>query len=227
MPRPHPLSVMLALPALALAPTGCQRTMVEQTLNTNYAPDDVAADLEFTHSLPLHSAVANDESLHAVIVFALNQDTCGSYERRLELAKGEGWLPADFAEPPNMAMQRGTLARALVQIMHIRGGLIMRLTGPIPRYATRELVDAGVFSQGSTENQTLTGLELIAALSRARDYIDQREADAARRAAPPATPAPAQPAADGPSEPVAPAPAESSSAPAKAAGPSGGARARD
>lgn len=209
MPRPPTHTAAFTLLAAALAVPGCQRTLVDQTLDTNYASDDVAADLAFTHALPLQSAVANDEGLHAVIVFALDEDPARNYEDRVALAKERQWLPQDFSEPANMAMQRGTLARMLVQIMQVRGGLMMRLVGPIPRYATRELVDAEVFSSGSTENQTITGLELIGALGKARDHIDEREAKAAARAAPPppasAPPVPAQP--DEPAPEAAPDPA--------------------
>ena len=206
MPRPPTHSAAFALLAAALAVPGCERTLVERTLDTNYADDDIAADLDFTHSLPLRSAVANDEGLHAVISFAFDEDKARSYDERVAFAKEHRWLPQGFSEPANMAMQRGTLARMLVQIMHVRGGLMMRLVGPIPRYATRELVDAEVLSSGSTENQTLTGLELIGALGKARDYIDEREARAAARAAPPmpadAPPAPAEPAPEPPAAPA-------------------------
>ncbi len=181
--------------------------MVEQTLDTNYAPDNIAADLDFTHALPLRSAVANDEGLHAILVFALGHDSAGGYDQRVLLAKQEGWLAHDFAEPPNMAMQRGTLARALVQVLGIRGGLIMRAVGPIPRYATRELVAAEIFPAGSTANQTLTGLEFIGAMGNARDFLSQREFAAQKRLEgeqPPPAPAPADPAAP-PEAPEAPA----------------------
>lgn len=198
---PPTRTAAFALLAAALAATGCARTMVDQTLDTNYAADDITADLAFTHTLPLRSAVANDEGLHALIAFACDEDKARSYDERVAFAKEKQWLPADFAEPANMAMQRGTLARALVQIMHLRGGLMMRLVGPVPRYATRELVDAEVFASGTTENQTLTGLELIGAMSRARDYLEDREARAAARAAPPEPAAP-PPAPAAPSEPA-------------------------
>ncbi|MFN0011226.1 MAG: hypothetical protein ACKVS8_06225 [Phycisphaerales bacterium] len=174
-PRDCAALLLTLAAAVALALPGCERTMVEQTLETNYAADDVAADLEFTHGLPVKSAIANDEGLHALIVFALGQDTTGGYEQRVALAKQEGWLAEDFDEPPNMAMQRGTLARALVQVLGIRGGLVMRLIGPNPRNATRELVDAEIFPPGGTANQTLTGLEFLGALGNARDFLTRRE----------------------------------------------------
>ena len=199
-------SLLLTLAAVG-AIAACSRTTITQPLSTNYAPGDVGAALEFQEAMTTRSAVSNDEGLHAVIELALTGDQMTSYEQRVALAKQEGWLDPDFDEPADLAMQRGTLARAICVALHIKGGIIMRTFGPSGRYATRELVDARIFPEGVTSNQTITGLELVGALGRARDYVTIREAAEAARNAPPAPPAeepapPEQPAPPADAQPT-------------------------
>ncbi|MGD9689186.1 MAG: hypothetical protein AB7K52_00445 [Phycisphaerales bacterium] len=185
-----------------LALGACQRSFIPATIETNYPADDVAKELEFWHTLPARSAVCNDEGLHGLILLADNQDTTGSYTARLALAKQRGWVSHDFNEPGNLAMQRGTLARAVCVICKIQGGLMMTVFGPIPRYATRELVYMRLMGDPSTENLAITGLEYMGVISKAQDYM-------MLQAVPPAPAAPSTPDAPPPAAPAAPAePAE-------------------
>jgi hypothetical protein len=199
-PLPRPPLPLTTRPALPLAVRGaalvlvllllpaCARTIVAEPLETNYPPADAARELAFWHLLPTRSAVSNDEGFHGLLLLADGVDESGSYQRRVELLKSRGWLRAGFDEPGDLAMQRGTLAAAICGILEIRGGVMMRLLGPTPRYATRELAAMGMIPAGSSELQAITGLEYMGVISKAQDYLVLREA----RAQPPRdqTPAP-------------------------------------
>jgi hypothetical protein len=164
-------SLIISIVAL-VALSGCARTVVVDPLVTTYPADDVQAELAYWHSLPSRSAVSNDEGLHGLILLADTEDAAGSYEARVALAKERGWLSEGFDEPANLAMQRGSLARSVAVICKIKGGVMMQLTGPNARYATRELVSMGMIPEGSSENQSITGLEFMSVITQAQDYLN-------------------------------------------------------
>src|ERR1043165_7689889 len=166
-----PVRMTLGLLLAAALCAGCQRSYVPATLETNYPPDDADKELEFWHTLPEHSAVCNDEGLHGLILLADGEDKTGSYRARVALAKQRKWLSESFDEPGNMAIQRGTIARAICLICKIEGGVMMHIFGPIPRYATRELVSMQMMGDPSTSNLAITGLEYVGVISKAQDYL--------------------------------------------------------
>ncbi len=161
----------VAAAGLAALSAGCARTYIPATIDTNYPPQNTDKELEFWHSLPGRSAVCNDEGLHGLILLADGDDSTGGYLKRVELAKQRGWVSADFNEAGNLAMQRGTLAQAIVVICKIKGGVLLQLLGPTPRYATRELVYMRLMGDPSTENLAITGLEYMGVISKAQDYL--------------------------------------------------------
>lgn len=167
-------SITLASLLLSVTLCGCARTVVSDPLITTYPVDDSSSELAYWHSLPSRSAVSNDEGLHGLILLSDTEDTTGSYEARVALAKQRRWLGEGFEEEANLAMQRGTLARAVAVICNVRGGVMMQLVGPTPRYATRELVAMGMIPEGSSENQSITGLEYMSVITQAQDYLNSR-----------------------------------------------------
>lgn len=219
--RTHISMLVLSLGALAIG--ACTRTTVTDPLITNYEPTDQMGELAYWHSLPSRSAVSNDEGLHGLILLGEGTDACGSYDKRVEMAKARGWLSESFDEPADLAMQRGRVAHAIVGICQIKGGIMLQFWGNNPRYATKELGSMGMLPEGSSELQSITGLEFMSVITRAQDYMTMRDAkaasDAAKKAAPVETdpksepvpaPTPAEPPATAPAEPApaAPAPAE-------------------
>ncbi len=163
-------AVWLMAAGLALA-GGCARTVVQTPLDTAYAVEDLDAQMAFLHSLPNQRAVSNDEGLHALFTIADETDRMRTYDERVAEAKRRNWLKADFEEPANLAMSRGTLARALAVLCEIEGGVMMRLLGPVDRYALRELAALGIVSGDSTVNQPISGLEFLGVLGKAQDYV--------------------------------------------------------
>lgn len=181
----HPryrLTAVLGAAMLALV-GGCQRTKVAETLETTIDTKSEAADLDFWHQLPGRSAVTNSEGLHGVLLISEGGDPTVSWEERLSLLKERGWVAQDFGQAGDETIGRGTLAKALCHALKIEGGVMMRLTRTMPRYALRELTYLRVMA-ASTENQIVNGLDYIGIMSKAQDYAMLQETKAAKAAAP-------------------------------------------
>jgi hypothetical protein len=88
-------------------------------------------------------------------------------------------LAKSFNQPAEQAVQRGTLAVALVKALDIKGGVMLRLLGPTQRYAVRELVFMELYPP-SSPNQTFSGVEFLGIIAKAEDY--QRQEGAVREA---------------------------------------------
>ncbi|MGE3107813.1 MAG: hypothetical protein AB7G11_01835 [Phycisphaerales bacterium] len=191
--RRHRRGVSMSAAVLCGALACCQRTTVTDSLDTTRAAglhgdEATLAELDFLDRLSDRPVVTNAEGFYALVlhVEASVRATAGgpaggegnaegtprptrTYAERVAEAKRLGWLEASWDEPGSQAMQRGTLARALAVICRIKGGVMMRVVGPTRRYATRELAYLGILSAGS-EQQPMTGGELISILSKAQDY---------------------------------------------------------
>src|SRR5687767_1027654 len=187
MRRPHrtkhirrsAIWIALVVVHAAGAFAGCARTIVAKPLDTGYAAGNVAAELGFLDEISKRSVVANDEGLHALFTLADGADRNRTYEDRVADAKVRAWLHSGWDEPADLAMERGTLARGVVVLCGIKGGVMLRVLGPTARYSTRELVYLGILPQG-TENQTLSGPELVGVLNKAQDFMRLRAAARAR-----------------------------------------------
>ena len=78
----------------------------------------------------------------------------------MQVAKAKQWLDAGWDRPANESAQVGWMAVAGCRTTGVQGGLTMRVFGPTPRYATKELVFMGILPL-RTENQSLTGQEFV------------------------------------------------------------------
>ena len=149
--------------------TGCGTAKVAQPLTAELASSDPAAQLEFWHTLNDRPITSNDEAFHGLLLFFDGQDPAESYEQRVQVLKSRRMLPQDFDQPADQAVQRGTLAVALTRGLNIEGGLMSRLTGNHPRYATREMVYHDLYPPSSPQ-QTFSGAEFLGVIGRAEDY---------------------------------------------------------
>lgn len=152
---------------------GCQHTRVTDPLAVDgeaAGPD--AASTDFWHGLAERPLVSNNEAMHGLILLANQTDSSESYEQRLEWLKEQGLLSGGFNQPADAAVQRGTVAQVVANIVDIKGGLTMRLIGAHPRYATRELVAMEILP-ASTPQQGLPGVEFVGIISRAETYLKE------------------------------------------------------
>jgi hypothetical protein len=203
------LGVLLA----ALTAAGCARTRVDSSLAAPVAVGDVNAELDFWDAMAERPIVCNDDGIHGLLLFTDGADPTASYAERLAVARERGWIEEEFEEPGELAMQRGTIARAIAVHCKIEGGVMMRIVGPHPRYASRELQYLGMMGAGS-EQQAISGREFMGVISKAQDYLlleegRERRAEAtteesapepaaATNGPPPTTPAPSAPPVPGP-----------------------------
>lgn len=154
---------------LAAALGGCRSAQVAQPLTEQLAGNDPQSRLAFWHTLADRPVTSNDEAFHALLLLADDSDEAADYDARVALLKSRRMLSRSFDRPGNEAVRRGTLATAIARLLDIKGGLTMRLVGPTPRYALRELQYLRLSPAGSP-NQTVVGSELLALIGRAEDY---------------------------------------------------------
>jgi hypothetical protein len=175
--RPRML-LTLALPAVLLAGGGgCAAPVVADPLTKKYGGNDPEAQLEFWHSLARRPIASNDEAFHALLLYLDGKDPAADYEGRVAELKRRRALPGGFDRPAGEAVERGTLAVALVRTLKIDGGWALTLFGPTPRYATRELQHLGLFPP-STPRQTFSGMDVVGVIGRIEDYQRGDAADA-------------------------------------------------
>jgi len=155
-------AALLAVLAAATA-TGCERSRVEKAAVDSFPRG--TQELDFLEALSKQVVVTNGDALHGLISFADGADLASTYEGRVEIAKRRRWLPSGWDRPAAESAQVGWIAVAACRILDIRGGLTMHLTGPTPRYATKELVFMDVLPL-RTENQALSGQEFVDFLNR-------------------------------------------------------------
>jgi len=164
---------MLAVVVMAAMFAGCQSARVAGPLTANLAGNEPATQLEFWHTLATRPVTSNDEAFHGLLLYLDGQDPAGTYEQRVAALKARGLLPANFSEPADHAITRGTLAVAICRMTGIRGGLMMHLTGGAPRYAVRELQFVGLYPP-SSPHQTFSGAEFVGIIGRVEDYQRQQ-----------------------------------------------------
>ena len=164
---PSKSSAILALLALLLA--GCQAAHVRDSVTAKFPGDDEGAQLAFWHDLAEHDLTSNDDALHGLVLYLDSADPAKNYDDRVAALKARGLLPKDFHQPADLAVERGTVAYAIVKILHLRGGWVMHLFGPTPRYAVKELVNEDIFPPSSPQ-QTFSGSEFVGVIGKLEDY---------------------------------------------------------
>jgi hypothetical protein len=125
--------------------------------------------MEFWHSLAAQPLTSNDEAFHGLLLYLDGQDPAADYAARLQAMKDRGLLDRGFDQPAGQAVQRGTLATALVRALKIKGGVFQRLTNDHPRYAVRELMFLDLYPPSSPQ-QTFSGTEYLGIIGRIEDY---------------------------------------------------------
>ena len=106
---------------------------------------------------------------------SIQQDESADYAARVKTLKQGGMLPANFNEPAEAAIRRGTWRLRLCSAARERRGHDPHFWAS-PRYATRELMFLNVFP-ASTPNQALSGNELVGIMGRVEDYQRGNPAD--------------------------------------------------
>jgi len=82
-------------------------------------------------------------------------------------------IKGKWAKNPEAKLTRGRAAYMICRACGIRGGVTMTITGTTERYAYRECVFLGVWREGGTQRDYMTGSELMGVLKWAADYMDE------------------------------------------------------
>ncbi len=142
---------------------GCRPYVMSNSAVDQYPSAD--QEIEFLGAVERMPAVTNNDALHGFILLQDGSDPCTSYEARVQEGRKRGWFRGGSPQKPNEAAKVGWMATAGCVVMGVEGGVSMRLFGPLPRYATRELVYMEILPL-RTENQILTGAEFVDFINR-------------------------------------------------------------
>jgi hypothetical protein len=162
---------------IAILCGGCQSVHVHESVIAKFPGSDTDSQLNFWHELAGRHLTSNDDAFHGLLLYLDSKDDSKDYAQRVETLKSRGMLPASFDEPADMAIKRGHLAVAVAKILEIRGGWVMHVFGPSPRYAVKELVYLDVFPPSSAQ-QTFSGSEYVGIIGKIEDYQRSTTADA-------------------------------------------------
>jgi hypothetical protein len=159
---------------------GCGSARVAHPLPDKLYANDADSQLEFWHSLASRKLASNNEAFHGMLLYFDGQDPAKSYDERVKALKGRKLLSARFNRPADEAVTRGTMSVPIVKALQIKGGLVMHLTGPNPRYATRELQYEGLYPP-SSPNQIFSGTEFVGIIGKLDDYQHGNPAPVTKR----------------------------------------------
>jgi hypothetical protein len=148
---------------------GCAMPRVPQPLTQTVGGNDADMQAEFWYQMSERPLACNDEAFHALLLYLDNTDPANDYTTRVAELRRRKMLPTRFDRPGDEGVERGTFAVALVQAMRIKGGVMLTMLGPTPRYATRELQYLNLYPPSSPE-QGFSGTELVGIIGRVEDY---------------------------------------------------------
>jgi hypothetical protein len=163
--------VIFALAACAATAIlgGCQTAHVQNSVTAQYAGADMDSQLSFWHELAARPVASNDDAFHGLLLYFDGNDNSANYIDRVSTLKSRGMLDKSFDQPADEGIQRGVLAVAIVKGLGMKGGWVMHVVGPTPRYAVRELVYENVFPPSSPQ-QTFSGTEYVGIIGKIDDY---------------------------------------------------------
>lgn len=168
--------LFLLLCGLAALMQGCQSAVVAHSVDQKFFANDTNSQLSFWHELANRRVTSNDDAFHGLLLYADSKDDSKNYDQRVSTLKSRGLLADSFSEPANSAITRGTLSVAIVKLLDIKGGWVMHVFGPTPRYAVKELVYRGIFPPSSPQ-QTFSGVEFVGIIGKIDDYQQPVTAD--------------------------------------------------
>jgi hypothetical protein len=155
--------------SLVVLLTGCHTPRTGKPVAKELSGSDPDAQISFWHELADEPVASNDQALRAILLYVDNKDDSATYEARVQALKSRSILPPGFYQPAVAGVTRGTLAVAIMNLLHEKGGVTTRIFGPSPRYAVRELMFINVLPP-STPNQAVSGNELVGIIGRVEDY---------------------------------------------------------
>jgi hypothetical protein len=167
---------VLGLFVLALFCTGCQTAHVHNPVLAQYSGNDADSQMNFWHELANRRLTSNDDAFHAILLYTDGRDDAGTYDKRVATLKARGLLYGGFDHTADDAIRRGDLAVIICKVLDIKGGWVMHIFGPVPRYAVKELVYMGIYPPSSPQ-QTFSGTEFVGVIGKMDDFQQPVAAD--------------------------------------------------
>ena len=155
---------------------GCKSAHVEKDVTSDLGGNDADAQLDFWHTLADRPMTSNNDAFHGVLLYLDDNDPCADYSGEVALLKQRHLLPANFNQPGDIAVERGTVAVIFVKTLKLHGGWAMHIFGPTPRYALRELQYLNILPYSSPQ-QTFSGTEFVGVIGALEDYQSKNNSD--------------------------------------------------
>lgn len=118
--------------------------------------------------------INENDAMRGMLYLLDGQDNANTFEQRVSRLQGKGVLGKMWSFDASRPLTKGKLAFMTYQAAKVPGGVTLTLVGPTQRYCLRELQYRGMMSQGAFFSK-VTGLEFIAVVSRADEYIQEGE----------------------------------------------------
>jgi hypothetical protein len=131
---------------------------------------------EFLDRLSSQKAVSENDAMRGILMLIRpqNKDEQGTFEDRVARLRELKIVDSTWDFDANRPVTRGKLAYMVYQAVHVRGGVILTLTGPSQRYCVRELHFQGIMASDIATTQ-ISGGEFVAILGRADAYKNKGE----------------------------------------------------
>ncbi len=163
-------TITMIFAAAAVALVGCEQVgVITSGGEALPAGEDSAA---FFNRISSEKVVTENDAMRGMLYLLDGQDDTGTFEQRVNQLQEKGILGKTWSFDAARPLTKGKLAFMVYQATKIPGGVMLMLTGPTQRYCLRELQYRGLMSEGAFYNN-VTGLEFIAVMSRADEYIQE------------------------------------------------------
>ncbi|MBI4580446.1 MAG: hypothetical protein HY718_12130 [Planctomycetes bacterium] len=154
-----------------VAGTGCSQVSRPEQAQQG---EQVNADAFLHEHLQRQPMVTVSEAYRALTMLAEGEDKYDSFASREEYLLQHGFIRHEWKLQRDMAIDRGSVAYAVVQILKIRGGVNFNALGRLGigdrRYAVRELAYVRIM-QETPPYRFMSGAELVDVIGNADAYM--------------------------------------------------------
>jgi hypothetical protein len=130
---------------------------------------EVSTDAQFFAELGYKDVALASDVARALVIFTSEGAESGAdFEAARAYLRTKGVLPDGWLDKakPEDPIDKGHLATLICRTLGIKGGLMMRLLGPVPRYALAECVYLELMARGA-DYCHVAGGELVGVIDRA------------------------------------------------------------
>jgi hypothetical protein len=127
---------------------------------------------EFIDRVNSQKYVSENDAMRGVLMLVDGKDEHETFQQRVDALRERKIVDASWDFRADRPVTRGRYAYMIYQSLHVRGGVVLAVTGPSQRYCLRELEYQG-FMASDIVTTEITGGEFISVLTRADAYKKQ------------------------------------------------------